>query len=197
MTDSTENSVVGPAADSSAPPLHSNTCDSPPQLPERTRLTERKSVRFDSVHIHEHEVALGDHPATVEGPPLTIDWDNVCSQSVRLDDYERGREHLKRNSLELRIPPDIRRCLLRDSYSEGQFRQAEAEARKVRSDRAVSNALVELEGVEMARQWVGRKWRKWQRRKEPPSAAQEWLDERKKSKKTAAIGVKKSTTSSR
>ena len=58
-----------------------------------------KSVQFCSIEIREHERLLGDHPCTLNGPPLGLDWSYTDYGSpimggipILLDEYEKEKK---------------------------------------------------------------------------------------------------------
>ena len=53
--------------------------------------TPPKSVRFDAVQIHEHASILGCNPGGKSGPPLSISWKALNTQSLSLEEYEETR----------------------------------------------------------------------------------------------------------
>lgn len=56
-------------------------------------IVHTKFVRFDSVHIREHSVTIGDHDLCGGFPAMTLDWPHTeTCLSIAIDDYESIRE---------------------------------------------------------------------------------------------------------
>ena len=166
----------------------------------------KKTVNFDDVHIREFKVTLGDNPSVTEGPPVTLDWTPVATHVLGVDQYETtggsngssssSRPREKRSSAELKMPSSVRKDLLNGEHTKQEMKQAEAAARRIKSQRTLSMALVDMEGIELAWQSVLRKIKKWSKRNEPLEPAQIWiqqwkLDEKlkKKKQKRASTGM--------
>jgi hypothetical protein len=47
----------------------------------------RKSVSFDSVHVHEHAIVLGDNPSVSSGLPIAL-GDRYGTDVMGVDEYE-------------------------------------------------------------------------------------------------------------
>jgi hypothetical protein len=60
---------------------------------KKQRHGRPKKVQFNSVHIREHSITIGDHDWCDGTLPLTLDWSHAESiKSMRIDDYENLRE---------------------------------------------------------------------------------------------------------
>ena len=109
-------------------------CDDP-FLPHN----HNKSVRFDTVEIHEHASILGCNPGGTGGPPLTICWRVLRTQILPLDDYEATRGP-RRSDLFLRSSQAERVRLLRESgCDKEEIARAEALAGAIRASRDESS----------------------------------------------------------
>mmetsp|Transcript_14579 Transcript_14579/g.14777 ORF Transcript_14579/g.14777 Transcript_14579/m.14777 type:complete len:157 (-) Transcript_14579:424-894(-) len=93
-----ENDFVAPLCNSSA---------SERMLP----LTEKKSVSFADVHIHEHFLILGDHPSCSRGPPSTMSWEYISLNPISINDFENNQLQ-KRSQKEFRTTGDERITML-------------------------------------------------------------------------------------
>lgn len=66
----------------------------PPSSPVAPSLSRARSVSFDSVHVHEHFVTLGDNPSVSSGLPVALGG-RSCTDVMDIDEYEeyerRGR----------------------------------------------------------------------------------------------------------
>mmetsp|Transcript_24309 Transcript_24309/g.27999 ORF Transcript_24309/g.27999 Transcript_24309/m.27999 type:complete len:157 (+) Transcript_24309:55-525(+) len=79
---------------------------------ERMRpFTEKKSVSFSDVHIHEHFLILGDHPSCSRGPPSTMSWEYICLNPISIDDFENNQLR-KRSKKEFRTTGHERMAML-------------------------------------------------------------------------------------
>mmetsp|Transcript_53821 Transcript_53821/g.161058 ORF Transcript_53821/g.161058 Transcript_53821/m.161058 type:complete len:300 (-) Transcript_53821:29-928(-) len=80
----------------------------------KDQLPMKKSVSFHVVEMREYTRALGDHPDTMLGPPITLSWD-YCSPYSPIDvgkyELERGA---RRTKTQLIVHPNIRRKWLRE-----------------------------------------------------------------------------------
>ena len=63
----------------------------------------QKGVRFSEIIIHEHPIIVGDNPGGVKGPPLTISWNRVSSQTFHIDDFEEFRESSRSNIFDQQV----------------------------------------------------------------------------------------------
>lgn len=94
------------------------------------------------------------------------------------------------------MPPEIRQEKLQNEFSRRDMFRAQQECRKIQNQRHHSIAMVDMEGLEIAFQQLGRKYRKWKNRKEPPSPAEQWLKEHKKknfTRRSSSIELSKNT----
>jgi len=67
------------------------TLESPQSCINDAATPPTKSVRFDAVEIHEHASILGCNPGGKAGPPLSISWKALHTQSLPLEEYEETR----------------------------------------------------------------------------------------------------------
>ena len=51
-------------------------------------LLRSKRLTFGQVSVHQHNVTIGDNPSCSHGPPISLDWTRLCSDSYNLDEYE-------------------------------------------------------------------------------------------------------------
>ena len=97
----------------------------------------KKTVTFSELHIREYAMILGDHPACIQGPPVTVDWEPLQSYTVAVEEYESqlvgssstSSSHepsddnnnnndnnktffRRRNATELRMPAEVRHALV-------------------------------------------------------------------------------------
>lgn len=140
-----------------------------------------KEVNFDSIQIREYNVTLGDHPSTCGGPPVTLDWDHLREHEISVEAAEKAmsERHL-RTGTELRMPAHIREEILGEDFSKKDIFRAQMECRKVQNQRLHSQALQDVEHIEVAFSSVFRKIRKWHRRNVELTPAEEWLKTNKK-----------------
>lgn len=70
---------------------------------------------FSSVDIREHERIAGDNPCVSSGVPLSLGWGHFQHQSILLDDYEENKGP-SRDKIEMMVPSDVRKEMLRDEF---------------------------------------------------------------------------------
>jgi len=95
-----------------------------------------RSVSFNSVHIREHRVTLGDHPSSANGPPIQLDWEAKTESTIDLDEFEEDRKHSRRKRRHLKMSFREREELLTTSgFTVDQLKNAWMEALKIRQQR--------------------------------------------------------------
>jgi hypothetical protein len=62
-----------------------------PRIEDATTKKRTLIVSFSQVAVYEHAITLGDSPACMSGPPITISWTCSASHSLNIDEYERLR----------------------------------------------------------------------------------------------------------
>ena len=105
-----------------------------------------KKVTFDSLHVREHAVILGDNPSVSSGPPLTISWEAQASLHLSLDEYEASRPP-RRHKEEMHVPREIREDWLRHAgYARSHFVEVNRMILKTKKERAASakSTLVDI-----------------------------------------------------
>lgn len=70
-----------------------------------------QKVTFDSVHVREHYVIVGDHPFCRCGPPLSLGWEHNDCPIVSIDQFEYSPRK-RRNRSQLRLNPCEREAML-------------------------------------------------------------------------------------
>jgi hypothetical protein len=91
-------------------------------------------VVFSHASIREYPVIPGCNHATSVGPPVTIDWEYLTHAPMDIDQYESGRENLRRGLGELRMPESARVDLLkRNGFLKPAIVTASREANRHRS----------------------------------------------------------------
>lgn len=95
-----------------------------------------KKVHFDDpVQVQEYPITLGCNPGgCMGGPPITIDWEVLSSQTVSLQAYERNRRPLLRTSKQMRT-----RLLSSLGFLDDEILEAERTAEAVQRDRIESS----------------------------------------------------------
>jgi hypothetical protein len=98
--------------------------------------SNRRSVGFDCLEIHEFYMTLGDHPSAVSGPPVSLDYSQEITKKISLDEYERDREP-RRKRKELKLSYKDRKQILEKhrGFSTDEVNQAWLEALKIRQQR--------------------------------------------------------------
>lgn len=72
---------------------------------------QRKSVKFESLHIRTFRQILGDHPCCSTGLPLTFAWRHLEEKTLHIEDYETLRSP-RRSRHDLRLSDQVRRTIL-------------------------------------------------------------------------------------
>ena len=75
----------------------------------------KSNITFSTVDVREYERIAGDNPCVRSGVPLSIGWANIQHESIPLDDYENAKGP-PRDKIEMIVPADIRRSMLRDEF---------------------------------------------------------------------------------
>ncbi len=52
---------------------------------------KQPKISWGTVEIRSYPILAGDHPDTLQGPPLTIAWDAVAEKETNIDEYEANR----------------------------------------------------------------------------------------------------------
>jgi hypothetical protein len=53
-----------------------------------TPSSHRKKLTFGRISVHQHHLTIGDNPSCSSGPPVSLDWKLIRSDSYNLDEYE-------------------------------------------------------------------------------------------------------------
>ena len=76
----------------------STSCSSFGSIP----IAKKKQVTFSTLEIREYPLVLGiNHPSTVRGPAIEMDWNSQCHEIVDLESYETERIAHRRTEQEL------------------------------------------------------------------------------------------------
>ncbi|GAX23158.1 hypothetical protein FisN_33Lh051 [Fistulifera solaris] len=125
----------------------------------RYELTKRsKTIRFSTVHIHEHLLVLGDNPAVSRGVPLTLAWESCYSKVYSIEEYEKRRQPKRRqNSLPSAYTPQQREAIAKLNGS---------------SKKAIQSAGVHVKEIQQSREeaeWDTVKRGMWERLRQTPA----------------------------
>jgi len=82
-----------------------------PPLQRFQKLTLMKHVHFDSVEIVELAMIRGDHPACKVGPPVQISWEVQGRTKMTVEDYEAGRDPIRKSLEDMRLSSSDRRSM--------------------------------------------------------------------------------------
>lgn len=97
--------------------------------------SSKKAVSFGLIQVREYNRVVGDNPAGLVGPPMSIGWEFIQKQAVPVDDYEK----IKRlTTSDLRIMGSItRKSILRYEFgvSLEDIKAAEKIIRKIQRQR--------------------------------------------------------------
>lgn len=109
----------------------------------------KRNVSFTSLEIRSYNITLGDAP-TLNGPPISLDWDHSAPETHRIDAYEEARTDHRRSKHEMLMPPSHRRYLLmrEAGFTRGEIQKAVEEAKRVAENRRRTRKNVKLQPVE-------------------------------------------------
>jgi hypothetical protein len=98
--------------------------------------TAKMTVRFeDSVLVQEYPITLGCNPGgEMDGPPITIGWEVLSTETMSLKAYERARRPLIRKSKQERT-----RLLSSLGFEPDEIIEAERQAKVIRTNRIESS----------------------------------------------------------
>ena len=131
----------------------------------------RKSVEFDTIHIYEFTVGLGDNPSVRDGPPVCL-HDYQQQYQVSVEDYETHKP-ASRSVDEMRMDHEHRRSVLNNIEASG-LRKHMIEVNRIKHSRKVNYAMMEYESLQLLVEKLGRSWTKFRTRKHPKDAAHHW-----------------------
>jgi len=106
---------------------------------------ESLSVSFHRSEFQMHSMTLGENPAAVEGPPMSIGWEPFASHLWNVDDYEEAKERINasRSLSQMRMPADYRISILREAgFSMNQIIANKRLMSKLRIKRAETQRLL-------------------------------------------------------
>ena len=111
--------------------------------------TKHKEVRFGTVLVRDYEIILGDHPCCSFGPPLTIDWDYQEGEPLDVDSYEaeNALSRLTRERGSMHLNYFARKYLLREHYTEQDFKSAIKEINRIKMNRTITSKLANYHDV--------------------------------------------------
>lgn len=102
-----------------------------------TQNGNKKTVAFGQVHIREYNRAIGDHPDTTTGPPITFGWEYCERSPLLVDTYEVEVRQARDSRNVQRLSGIVRKNLLIDVFgvAEEEVRSAEKEIQQIRAQR--------------------------------------------------------------
>lgn len=104
-------------------------------------------VRWGTVTQRKYPIIPGDHPDTVQGPPLTIDWVHVSESERSVDEFE-SRKGARRTDSEMRLGWITRRRMLRKlGISDEDMEKAQRSAEKTRKRRETTVSMLKFQRV--------------------------------------------------
>lgn len=104
-----------------------------------------KVLRFGSVEVREYLIGLGDNPACLFGPPLSLSWKYRVLPSVQIDQFEKCRIGLRRNIYEMHLNSYVRQYILeRAGYQQRQIKKVQYEVSKTQRRRRRTVAMMPL-----------------------------------------------------
>jgi len=101
------------------------------------------TVQFESVHIRDYPVVIGDSPSTSKGPPVSLGWEYEPATSLSMDEYEstriEGGECERRDKVQLRLPSTVREEMLGSAgFSKHEIRQGVKQLLSDKQERRLS-----------------------------------------------------------
>lgn len=144
------------------PLLALSTCSPRPRHGGNPSSRRRgRTVVFSTVEFHYHSILLGDNPAVLSGPPLTIAWEANETIVMSVDDYETQQESRcghRRSPAQLNLSSMERTCLLqRQGYPRSVIQAASKQAETDRQLRLQSNRHLQWDATQLRVEQVSRK----------------------------------------
>ena len=97
--------------------------------------TRKRSVSFDSVHVHEHTVVLGDNPSVSSGLPIAL-GERSLTETMDIDEYE---EYERRHRGANRLSKKDRARLIRQRHTRFSMMKAKRELKQIKKSRLESS----------------------------------------------------------
>lgn len=115
-------------------------------------------VSFQNVEIREYDRILGDNPACMSGPPISLDWSHSEGLIIPMEQYEKVKENKKKKNLP-RLGKLKRIGLLQNQlgYSEDEINAATKKTKEIRRSRSFTNMTSSLWRIEDVAQSAQRK----------------------------------------
>jgi hypothetical protein len=110
-----------------------------------TSSSESLSVSFHYSEFKMYPMTLGENPAAVEGPPMSIEWEPCASHMWNVDDYEEAKEknNACRSLPQMRMPADYRTSMLQEAgFSKSELIASKRLMSKLRIERAETRRLL-------------------------------------------------------
>jgi hypothetical protein len=143
------------------------------QVEGTTGTTERKeaSVRFGDLQIRSYSQTVGDNPSVSYGFPIQLDWEYEEHAPVGIDEWEDNRPR-RRTLRQMVLSYYQRRNLLAWQYgvTDEEMKAAKKEAKKIKFERAITQAFISGMPVEAAIESFGRKANRFLKRGEQSSS---------------------------
>ena len=94
----------------------------------------KKTVRFDTVTVHEHPIIIGCNPAVTSGVPITIAWNSVSSRKIPFLEFEfdRRKERVANPAFLKQTKSERWNILQNLGFASDEMRLAEHEAQEIR-----------------------------------------------------------------
>lgn len=135
----------------------------------------KKSVRFDSVEIREHEITLEINPCVSSGPAVGLGWGHRDLPYRNVDQFERKRP-AHRSIEDCRMSQQHREFLLLEfGYCRSEIHAAVVETIKLRHQRQLSSEALGFDKALIAKEWVLRKVKKLTKKRSRHRKEEEWL----------------------
>jgi hypothetical protein len=100
--------------------------------------TKSASIQFSTIAISSHLIILGHNPSTSQGPPVSLSWKAIHTQTLALEDYEDNKP-AKRTRDQLLLPRAVREdWLIALGYSRQDLKLAEKQVAKIQKSRSKS-----------------------------------------------------------
>ena len=109
---------------------------------DRISKKDKKSVKWNVLHVREYDVTIGDNPCVSYGPPISLDWCYMNLGTIDVEEYESNRDP-RRSMRQMMMNYYFRKNLLiyTCGLTKEEMKKAAKIVKKVRMGRAITNAM--------------------------------------------------------
>lgn len=132
-----------------------------PTTRSEREVSQRKSVKFNKIEVRNYSQTLGDNPSCSYGPPISLDWKYEEGGTLELEDYEANRGP-RRKLRHMMLNYYHRKNILQYNVgcTDEEILEAQKLAEKIKSQRALTRALLPASKLEDVMQSAARKARR-------------------------------------